>query len=415
MAVIPTGNIFRTFTFGGENSADYSVYVTGTGVFGAPERAVEMLEIPGRNGFFAQDQGRFQNIEVVYTCSIASDDVTDFAGAISDFRNMLCSKRGYCRLTDDYNPDEYRMAVFKNAIEVDATETAQRAGAFEVTFECKPQRFLTAGETAVTMTSGGTIENPTLFDSAPMLQVNGYGNIGLGDEDIDIQNVPIGKIGLWSSRSNNANYIVEKYDGSAFNSTDKLTVKNSSVTLEFDTSPLLTISEVSQSGDFTIVGSHTTNSVTFSIETIKLAVGTSYTGTCSMTVDLGTNDYGTKRLTVNFQVINTPISGGLSRFRLRLDAENPVSGTLLDVANLDGWGWTIGTGTGYSTKSALGDPMYIDLDIGEAYKIQGNEPVSVNDAVVLPAELPTLSPGTNTITFDNTITQLKIVPRWWRV
>ena len=59
--------------------------------------------------------------------------------------------------------------------------------------------------------------------------------------------------------------------------------------------------------------------------------------------------------------------------------------------------------------------MYIDLDIGEAYKIEGNEPVSVNDAVVLPAELPTLSPGTNTITFDNTITQLKIVPRWWRV
>ena len=70
---------------------------------------------------------------------------------------------------------------------------------------------------------------------------------------------------------------------------------------------------------------------------------------------------------------------------------------------------------GYSTKSVLGNPLYIDLEIGECYNTDSGSPVSVNDAVNIPAELPTLASGGNEITFDNTITQLDIVPRWWQV
>lgn len=70
---------------------------------------------------------------------------------------------------------------------------------------------------------------------------------------------------------------------------------------------------------------------------------------------------------------------------------------------------------GVSTKSALGDPVYIDLDIGEAYLIENGEMVGVNSAVNIGAELPELHPGANEITFDNTITNMDIVPRWWTV
>ena len=70
---------------------------------------------------------------------------------------------------------------------------------------------------------------------------------------------------------------------------------------------------------------------------------------------------------------------------------------------------------GDSTKSALGNPMYLDLDIGEAYKIENNVAISVNDAVQIPAELPVLPPGDTTFTYDNTITQFKVLPRWWKV
>ena len=68
-----------------------------------------------------------------------------------------------------------------------------------------------------------------------------------------------------------------------------------------------------------------------------------------------------------------------------------------------------------STQSSLGHPMYLDLDIGEAYKIENGTTVSVNDSVIIPAELPKLKPGNTTITFDNTFTKVELVPRWWKV
>ena len=169
MGVIETGAIFNGFTFDGENSKDYGVYITGSGVFNAPERDVEMISIPGRDGAFAQDKGRFSNIEVTYPAGLFGVDRADFAQAISDFRNMLASRKGYCRLEDDYNPGEYRKAVFKAGVYV--SPASLESGEFSVTFDCKPQRFLTSGETAVALSSGDDITNPTLFDSKPLLQV----------------------------------------------------------------------------------------------------------------------------------------------------------------------------------------------------------------------------------------------------
>ena len=118
MAIAPTGAIYKSLIFDGEDSRDYGVYITGQAVYNAPERDVEMISIPGRNGSFALDKGRFQNIEVTYPAGIFADTESDFAEAISDFRNFLCSRKGYVRLTDGYNPDEFRMAVYKSGLEV---------------------------------------------------------------------------------------------------------------------------------------------------------------------------------------------------------------------------------------------------------------------------------------------------------
>ena len=70
---------------------------------------------------------------------------------------------------------------------------------------------------------------------------------------------------------------------------------------------------------------------------------------------------------------------------------------------------------GDSTKSALGSPIYIDCEIGEAYIIDDGEVVSVNNAVVLPADLPKLKPGANTITYNLNVSELKVVSRWWKI
>ena len=52
------------FVFGGKFSKDYGLYVSGSGTFNAPERDVELVEVPGKNGSLVLDNGRFKNITV---------------------------------------------------------------------------------------------------------------------------------------------------------------------------------------------------------------------------------------------------------------------------------------------------------------------------------------------------------------
>ena len=68
-----------------------------------------------------------------------------------------------------------------------------------------------------------------------------------------------------------------------------------------------------------------------------------------------------------------------------------------------------------STKTYIGNPTYVDCEIGEAYKIEGGQVVPLNAYIDLGSELPTLASGVNTITYDDTITSLKLTPRWWQV
>ena len=165
MAISPLGNEFKGLTFDGVSSKTYGVQILGKGVFNAPKRDVQMITIPGRSGDYALDKGRFENVEVTYPANLIADNTADFAEAISDFRNQLCGRQGYCRLEDEYNPDEYRLAVYKSGLEV--TESVLKAGEFNIVFECKPQRWLTSGESAVTVGEWSDWET----ESGPIVEI----------------------------------------------------------------------------------------------------------------------------------------------------------------------------------------------------------------------------------------------------
>ena len=135
----------HSLTFGTINSADYGIYISGEGVFDAPVRDVEVVEVPGRNGDILIDKGRFKNIQVKYPAINKEKDYATFRQRVNDFRNALASQVGYQRLTDTFNPDEYRLAAFYNGLEVSpiGQDTASN---IEIIFDCKPQRFLKQGE-----------------------------------------------------------------------------------------------------------------------------------------------------------------------------------------------------------------------------------------------------------------------------
>lgn len=175
----------NSFTFGNVNSLDYGVYIGGEGTFNAPERRGEMIAVPGRNGALYIDDGAFKNAELTYPSFNYESDLISFRNALSGLRNALCSQIGYQRLTDTFHPDEYRMAVYKNGLEVDPIKY-NTLGQFDIEFDCKPQRFLVSGETTQTFTQSGSITNPTLFDARPLLAVTGSGTLTIGTQTITI-------------------------------------------------------------------------------------------------------------------------------------------------------------------------------------------------------------------------------------
>lgn len=181
--------VFNSLTFDGENSLDYGVYITGEAVYNAPERVVDMITIPGRNGTLSLDQGRFENITVTYPAGTFGTSQSEFASLVSNFRNALVSRYKYVRIEDDYHTDEFRLGLYKSGLEVDPV-SMNRAGEFDIVFDCKPQRFLKSGENVYTRTVSGSINNPTLFEARPLLVVTGTGNLTVNGVQIAISQTP---------------------------------------------------------------------------------------------------------------------------------------------------------------------------------------------------------------------------------
>lgn len=181
--------VFKSLTFDGENSLNYGVYITGEAVYNAPERSIDMVVIPGRNGTLALDQGRFENIEVAYPAGAFGSTQAEFSSNISSFRNALVSRYKYVQIEDEYNSDEFRMGIYRSGLEVDPVSMG-RAGEFDIVFDCKPQRFLKSGQNVYTRTVSGSISNPTLFEAKPLLVVTGTGNLTVNGVQIAISESP---------------------------------------------------------------------------------------------------------------------------------------------------------------------------------------------------------------------------------
>lgn len=171
-------------TFGGIDSRDYGVYISGTGVFDSPEREYEVINVPGRDGDVLGVGSRLANISVTYPCFIYAN----FRENLRNFVSALTAVKGYADLADTYYTGEFRKAYFGGEVSVDPVGRLN-AGQFELTFECKPQRYLASGQQIITLTAAGSVTNPTPFDSQPRFEITGYGTISVNGEDITILNV----------------------------------------------------------------------------------------------------------------------------------------------------------------------------------------------------------------------------------
>lgn len=170
---------------------DYLIYgdvdtrAFGVGIFGdqlakAPERDQEFVKVPGRDGDLILDNGRYNNITVSYKAYI----IDNYNENIKGLRNALMSRKGYQRLQDTVNPEEYRLA---KAIPFEIDEHGVlRAAEFTMQFICKPQRFLVAGDIPIEVTGSATILNQYEESAKPLIRAYGTGSFSIGGVSVQI-------------------------------------------------------------------------------------------------------------------------------------------------------------------------------------------------------------------------------------
>ena len=407
----------NSIIFGGVDSADYGIYIGGEGTFNAPKRDVEMISIPGRNGAFALDKGRFENIEVEYSAFNYEENLATFAQQLSDFRNALCSVKGYAVLSDTFHPDEYRMAAYIDGLEIDPI-SYNTASQFTLRFNCMPQRYLTSGENEITVADGDTITNPTRFDSQPMLEVKGYGTIAFNGYVIELENAVMGEVVLADPATvTSKSYFSIYFNNGQFNNGDTITLNGGSFKWDQYTSGaiLSSVSSITHSNSafstsYTGTAS-SANPATTTFQPISFTAGTNSTVTDTMTLT-GVRSGATVTL-----VVKTEISyeyqwiTGTSCIKFSTTKTSGTSASLYYQVN----SVSHSGARGLSTLSILGNPTYIDCELGNVYMMKNNVPVSLNAYIDIGSDLPKLAPGNNIVSFDDSITELKIIPKWWRV
>ena len=417
--------------FGGVNSANYGIYITGSGVYDAPERVVERVAVPGRNGTLVIDQDRYENISVEYPAFAFGKSRKEFQDKIDAFRNAIASQIGYKRLEDSYHPEEYRMATYAEGLKVDVGPYGG-SGRFTLKFNCKPQRFLRDGEHSVAKANGEKIINPTEHSSEPLLVVNGYGDIGIGDYNIRIDDVLIGQINVSDRITVQNQNLVRSWDinEAQYNQGDHVTISGMTLKTVFTITNSASFFDYEPEGertmgiefwstserDATLSYSKSGKTANFGVvvPAIELTIGQNLTKKYQIrsTINVQNNtNWQSQRLydTYLFKYENGTLSVSIDRMYFN-------QGGALSIANpRETCTIELGTITGDSTVSILDDTIYIDCEIGEVYSIREGELVPLNSTVNLGSDLPKLEPGENEITFSDTIEGLKITPRWWQI
>ncbi len=420
-----------TFTYDGVDSSDFGFYASGEATFDTPEKEYEVYEIPGRNGDLEVFNGRFKNITVTYPC-VYQKLGNDFAGDMAQFRAALLSRHGYCRLYDSHHPEYYRMGICKSALTTNPTEY-DLVSTLNVEFDCKPQRFLTSGEVPVTIASGDAITNPTLFESHPLLMVDGYGDIQIGGNSISVVNSLLGK-----------RKIADKVTERGYNTITSggvVTGLRCTAVSVFDDTVMTTGDKIWFNGTdkskFSLtetVEGITSSGVQWNENTLPVKPRLVNTNTQGLVLYLEYNDprgasfffrYGTSSTVSNVYTVDIGYSGSTTILTATVTAAYDGAHTVTVSVLIEGNASDLAVVTpqyvqipelwARTTLSTLGQPLYIDLEDGMAYKYVDGEYVSVNGSVWLGAELPTLKPGINTISYTSTVTSLQVVPRWWTI
>lgn len=404
--------------FNGIDSSDYGIIISGAGTYATPERDITSLSVPGRNGDIHFDNGRYNNIQVTYECGISKG----FESKYLPFMRQMLSAPIYSRLEDDYHLDEFRLGTFRAEMVPDVG-TIMRSGKFELVFDCKPQRFLKAGE-RVALTVEGTSASSLFvsegilnksatasFKSANATFMNAYGDrriTVIGGADAQ----------LWAS---NGIHIRLYYDDAkvgdmfVYGTGDNPlagTWTDGYIQSGIVYKPVTNLGQSVSDPDYT----YTTTFLNASHPYVWFETPSRWEVVAAMGPDIG-QVYDTDF--PDYAVINNPTRFAASpMLKISLPASHIMDDRAVAVVNGSQIRMTFD-----SNQIIIGQfaqtvsDIYIDCETMNAFTHLANtqNPYNMNQYVSLPERSIVLDAGDNDIYCNDLIDSIEIIPNWWRL
>lgn len=357
--------------------------------FPSPAKDIEIVPVAGKNGYVVYDNGSYKNVELTAELVIEPQKhYEDILSQYDDIRDAIMTQKGYQRLEDSLYPDEYRHAIATDCMlsEVDAA-----LGKAKITFDAKPQRFLKSGELPVAFTDSSKSQQ-TIYKYSDF---SSYTKTNIID--------PI-------SRQINSDL-----SGSLF------------YVVDMSNAPLTAGQMISIDGGFDdyFVVLCSDNPVSASSNASRTLLSNTFIWNDA------SSDYWLFPAAANIKiyaedvlVYESPNTEHETMHNQTMFGAKPI--VKVDIADGDGvtdYLFSIGPNGVLFTQPALypfnrAQTITIDCEAMEAYSLPRDNDSGYRlnwNPYVTFVKAPELMPGDNDIAYDATVSNLRIIPRWWRL
>lgn len=198
------------FIWNNKNSFDFGIIIQSATPHNKPDYDREFVSVPGRNGGYVKSNKRFNNVKITYSCAVLqSNNFNSYHEQIEQIASWLhesSQASSYCKLEDSYNPNKYRLALLKEALELDRDNAIYTFG---VVFDCQPQLYLTAGDNWLDFsTEALTLINPSNYTAQPKIVISGNTSTTTLSDTLTVDNVSY-SFKSWTGQSslNGKNYL----------------------------------------------------------------------------------------------------------------------------------------------------------------------------------------------------------------
>ena len=200
----------KRITFGGDV---IPAWIASAPQIVRPTRKMQVTQIAGTNREVVEMEDAWESYDQPYTLFVGDGTENSIQPVLDEVARKLY-KTGLQVLLDDYDTDHFRLAYYQGPFDVENRYT--RAGKFDVTFRCRPERYLLSGNNPVSVATGDVMTNPTAFNAKPLIHIEGSGNGTLTvagtvmefTDMVDYLNVDCDKMDVYRQPSENKNNLM---------------------------------------------------------------------------------------------------------------------------------------------------------------------------------------------------------------